>query len=135
MKFKIDKFIRVYDGNRCLFFEKYKNNYHYNIFLGKTSFESPKNLLHKTRFCIKHKYYIMIKLTFPKELMLIRQVNQKRTIYVTTGIYLSKGFKFQRYVCNRFHNLLMMSMNLGDIAISRVLIVTVLFAELTKVET
>ena len=83
MKFKIDKFIRVYDGNKCLFFEKYKNNYHYNIFLGKTSFESPKKLLHKSRFCIKHKYYIMIKLTFLKELMLIRQANQYREQYMS----------------------------------------------------
>ena len=77
----------------------------------------------------------MIKLTFLKELMLIRQANQKRTIYVTTGIYLSKGFKFQPYICNRFHNLLMMSMSLCDIAILRVLIVIVLVAKITKVET
>ena len=31
--------------------------------------------------------------------------------------FLSKGFKFQPYVCNRSHNLLMMSMNLSDIYI------------------
>ena len=30
---------------------------------------------------------------------------------------LNKGFKFQPNVCNRCHNLLMMSMNLSDIAI------------------
>ena len=103
--------------------------------LGKTSFESPKKLLYKTRFCIKHKCYIMIKLTFLKELMIIRQANKKGTIYVNTGIDLSKGFKFQPYICNRFHDLLMMSMSLCDIAILRVLIVIVLFAKLTKVET
>ena len=135
MKFKTDKYIRVYDGNRCLFFEKYKNNYHYNILLGKTSFESPKILLYKTSFFIKHKRYIMIKLMFLKELMIIRQANQKRTKYVNTGIDLSKRFKFQPYICNRFHNLLMMSMSLCDIAILRVLIVIVLVAKLTKVET
>ena len=28
-----------------------------------------------------------------------------------------KGFKFQPYVCNRFHDLLMMSTNLSDIVI------------------
>ena len=28
-----------------------------------------------------------------------------------------KGFKFQRHVCNRFHDVLMMSINLNDIAI------------------
>ena len=30
--------------------------------------------------------------------------------------FLNKGFKFQRYVCNRCHDLLMMSMNLSNIA-------------------
>ena len=29
----------------------------------------------------------------------------------------NKGFKFQQNVCNRCHDLLMMSMNLSDIAI------------------
>ena len=31
-------------------------------------------------------------------------------------IFLGKGFKFQPDVCNDFHNVLMMSMNLSDIA-------------------
>ena len=31
--------------------------------------------------------------------------------------FLSKCFKFQPNVCNRYHDLLMMSMNLSDIAI------------------
>ena len=31
--------------------------------------------------------------------------------------FLNKGFKFQSNVCSRFHDLLMMSMNLSDIAI------------------
>ena len=31
--------------------------------------------------------------------------------------FLNKGFKFQPNVCNRCHDLLMMSMNLNDIAI------------------
>ena len=31
--------------------------------------------------------------------------------------FLSKGFKFQPIICNRCHDLLIMSMNLGDIVI------------------
>ena len=31
--------------------------------------------------------------------------------------FLNKGFKFQPYVCNKRHDLLMMSVNLSDIAI------------------
>ena len=34
--------------------------------------------------------------------------------------FLNKGFKFQPNVCNRCHDLLMMSMNLSDIAILNV---------------
>ena len=34
--------------------------------------------------------------------------------------FLDKSFKFQPYVCNRFHDLLMMSMNLSDIAILKI---------------
>ena len=32
-------------------------------------------------------------------------------------IFLNKGFNFQSYVCNEFHDLLVMSMNISDIAI------------------
>ena len=31
--------------------------------------------------------------------------------------FLNKGFKFQPNICNRYHDLLMMSMNFSDIAI------------------
>ena len=58
-----------------------------------------------------------MKLTFLKELMLIIQSNQKSVIFVTIGIFLNKGFNFQPYLCNRFHDLLMMSMNFSSIAI------------------
>ena len=59
----------------------------------------------------------MIKLPFLKELVLIRQVNQKSAIFVTIGFFKNKGFKFQPHVCNGCHNLLMMSINLSNIAI------------------
>ena len=54
----------------------------------------------------------MIELLFQKELMLVKQVNQKCAIFFSIGIFLNKGFKFLLYVCNRCHDLLMMSMNL-----------------------
>ena len=49
---------------------------------------------------------------------------------------LDKGFKFQSYVCNKCNDLLMMSMNLSDIAILKldVLTIAVLLAELEKVK-
>ena len=59
----------------------------------------------------------MIELTFLEELILTRQANQKCAIFVTTGIFLNKGFKFQPRVCNRCQDLLMMSINLSDIPI------------------
>ena len=55
--------------------------------------------------------------------------------YLPLLLFLDKGFKFQPNVCNGCHDLLMMSMNLSDIATLNitVLIISVLLAELAKV--
>ena len=66
------------------------------------------------------KCYIMIELTFLKELMLIGQGIQKSAIFVTIAVFEKKGFKFPPYVCNRCHDLLMMSMNLSNTAILKI---------------
>ena len=58
----------------------------------------------------------MIELTFLKEMMLIKQVNEKSAIFITIGIFLNKGFKFQPNIYNGYHDLLMMSVNLTNIA-------------------
>ena len=58
----------------------------------------------------------MIELTFLKEPILVKQVHQKSDI-CHYWYFLSKGFKFQWYACNRFHDLWMMSMNLNNIYI------------------
>ena len=47
--------------------------------------------------------------------------------------FLNKGFKFQTNVCNRCHDLLIMSMNLSNIAIMTVLIIVVLLLKLESV--
>ena len=39
---------------------------------------------------MNHKCYIMIELTFLKELMLIRQMNQKSAIFVIIGIFFER---------------------------------------------
>ena len=59
----------------------------------------------------------MIELTFLKELMLTKQVHQNSVSICQHWYFLSKGFKFQPIVCNRCHDLLMMSINHRDIAI------------------
>ena len=64
------------------------------------------------------KCYIMVELTFPKELML-RQANRKSVIFVTIG-FLNKDFTFQPNACNICHDLLM-SMDLSDTAISNII--------------
>ena len=52
--------------------------------------------------------------------MLIKQANKKSTIFVTTSIFLNKGFKFQPHVWNRCHDLSMTSMNLSNITILKI---------------
>ena len=49
----------------------------------------------------------MTELAFLKELMLIKQANQKSAIFATISIFLNKSFKFQPKVCNKCHDLLM----------------------------
>ena len=48
--------------------------------------------------------------------------------------FLNKGFRFQSYVYNQCHDLLIMSMNLSDIAILKILIIAVLLLKLAKVK-
>ena len=50
-------------------------------------------------------------------LILIKTGHQKRVVFVTIGIFLHKRFKFQPCVCNVCHDLLIVSMNLSNIAI------------------
>ena len=52
---------------------------------------------------------------FLKELIVIKQINQKSMIFATIDLFLDKGFKFQPDVCNRCHDVLM-SLDLSNIA-------------------
>ena len=61
----------------------------------------------------------MIKLTFLKELILIKQMHQMSVIFVTIDIFLDKGSKFQLYICNGCHDVLIMSINLTHPATRR----------------
>ena len=58
----------------------------------------------------------MTELMLLKELMLIKQVHQKSDV-CHYWYFLNYNFKFQPNVCNRCHDLLMMHVNLRDIAI------------------
>ena len=69
--------------------------------------------------------------------MLTSQANQKSAIFVSIDWYFSnQRFKFQSYICNRCHDLLMMYMNFSDIAISKLemQIIVVLLVKLAKVK-
>ena len=92
---------------------KDKNKYYYGINFRQSFIWITWKIIS----CIKYKYYIMMELTFMKELISTKQMHQKSVVFVTISIFLDKGFKFQTYICNRCHDLLMMSMNLSDIVI------------------
>ena len=49
--------------------------------------------------------------------MLTKQVHQKSVMFCHYWNFLNYSFKFQPNACNRCHDLLMMSINLSDIAI------------------
>ena len=65
---------------------------------------------------VYYKCYILIELTFRKELRLIKQVLQKSDIF-HCWCFLNGSFKFQPNVSNRCDNILMMSVDLSDIVI------------------
>ena len=64
--------------------------------------------------CINYKN-VMIELTFLKEVVLVKQVHQKSVIFHYC-YFINYSFKFQPNVCNRCGDLLMMSINLSNIA-------------------
>ena len=106
-----------------LVLNKDKNNYYYNIFLEKASHEFMN--LKKNKFTNKEEGIDINKTSTSKECYIFHY-----------WYFLNKGFKFQSYVCNRFHDLVMMSMNLSDIAIQmlKVLFIAVLLVELAKMK-
>ena len=60
----------------------------------------------------------LLELSFLKELMLIKQTSESKECDISYYWYfLNKSFKFQPNVCNRCHDLLMMSMNPSDIVV------------------
>ena len=61
----------------------------------------------------------MLELTYLKELILIRQANQKSDIFHCWH-FLDKVFKFQPDVCNGCHDVLMMSVKLSNIVIPNI---------------
>ena len=63
----------------------------------------------------------MTELTFLKVLISVRQVHQKSVCF------LDKEFTFQPDVCNACHEVLMMSMNLSDIAFESFTVIIVVY--------
>ena len=60
---------------------------------------------------------MIIELTFTKELMLIKQMNQKSVIFFTVGSFLDIESRLQIYVSNGCHNLSMILINIDYVAI------------------
>ena len=70
----------------------------------------------------------MTELTFLKVLISVRQVHQKSVCF------LDKEFTFQPDVCNACHEVLMMSMNLSDIAFESFTVIIVVYNGTRKSE-
>ena len=44
-------------------------------------------------------------------------MHKRNVTYVSIGIFLDKGFKYEPYLCNGCHNLMQKAMNFNDVAI------------------
>ena len=64
--------------------------------------------------------------------MLLRYVHQKKCNVCHYWYFLDNGFKFQLYVCNRPHDVSMMSINPSSIVILNICSVILLLMELAK---
>ena len=82
---------------------------------------------------VYYKCYIKIKLTFLKEIDVNKTSESKECDICHYCYFAYKGFQFQWYVCSKCNDLLMISINLSDIAISNIK-GAVLLAELAKVK-
>ena len=94
-----------------------KNHYYYNVFLKVHIKINPMHNIFKWMFAY-YKCYISIELKFLKELNTISESKECSVCHY--WYFLNKGFTFQRNVCNRYHDLLMISMNLSNIAILKI---------------
>ena len=67
--------------------------------------------------CMSYQCYIMIELTFLKEFTLIKTSVSKEYDVCHFWDFKDKKFKFELHVCKGYHDVLMVSINLSDIAI------------------
>ena len=74
-------------------------------------------------FCINYKYYSMIELTFPKRIDTNKTNASKECDICHYWYFLDKVFKFESYVCNDSHDVLIIFMNLSSNTILKVYVV------------
>ena len=86
-----------------LFVNMNKNNYYYNIFLEKGSQEDKSNIC----LCITKPYLDRIDLS--EGIDVEKTIASKDFDICHYWYFLNKGFKFQPNVCNKCHDLLVMS--------------------------
>ena len=79
-----------------------------------------------------YKCYIIIKLTFLKKIDVNKTSESKECDICPYCYFAYKRFQFQSYVCSKCNGLVMISMNLSDIAILNIKS-AVLWTELAKV--
>ena len=91
------------------------NNYYYNIYLEKGSYEDKSNTYFFKQMLVYYKCYIVIELSQGID---VNKTSESKECNICHYWYFwNKGFKFQPNACNGCHDLLMMSMNFSDIAI------------------
>ena len=84
-------------------FNRYKSKYYYNIFLEKASYELPKNTFLKQMV-----YYDTTDVSEGIDINKTRKSKECHICYYR--YFLSKGFKFQSFACNKYIDLLMITM-------------------------
>ena len=94
---------------------KNKHNYYYDMFLEKGLYKDKSNTFLNECLCITNDMFYRIDTS--EGIDVNKTVASKEYDICHYLYFLSYSFKFQSNVCNRCHALLMMSMNISDIAI------------------
>ena len=115
---------------------KDQNHYYDNVVIKKCSYQLPKNCDKKNMFLFKLEMLHYGRIGVSEGIDVDKKNESKECDIFHCWYFLDKGFQFQTDVCNEYHDVFMMPMNLSNIAILNiiVLIVVVLLAELAKVK-
>ena len=96
---------------------KDQNHYYDNVVIKKCSYQLPKNCDKKNMFLFKLEMLHYGRIGVSEGIDVDKKNESKECDIFHCWYFLDKGFQFQTDVCNEYHDVFMMPMNLSNMAI------------------